>query len=573
MSFSIRQAGLSCLGTAFLLALAPAVSAQEPAAEDADPEAPRSVELAPEPGAGGPTGVGLTPAAWAAESDRSSDPLPGEFTLINYFFARATLTNQLADPSGLRGVSLGPIGIGDNVGSATAVGGDTENFYIEQRWIPVLGYSPHFVDGLATFRAQFEIDYTWGQAANQLQHNQGGGLNADQVNLQTKGLHVALHPLKVPAKLSIVFGTQALYDNPADPNITSLFDIVKTGYKLAYIGTDGTGLSVYSRLGGMWKASFIPIGVGQPDKADKGDPSSAYAYMLTGDYAYELQPGTVVGASLWHLRDDTEGTAFAYEGLVKSGPSSTGLFPYTGTPAFNLDAAKGSVTWVGAHFHHDIKFRTGDFAASGFAMLNTGHYDNANPNSERGEKLDIAGFGANLELQWKYGRTIGDVITLEGMYTTGDDDLTDDKYSGVFTLNNYGLPGAVWFNHKTLLLFPFTSTVSNYTGAVTDISNRGYGLQAGILTASRDLVPNKLNLKLGAAWAAAAVTPPDSPDSIERGRTIGIELNAELKYHLSYLMTIGLHAGYLSVGSFYNANLEVDANPWATFTTFTWYGF
>ena len=38
----------------------------------------------------------------------------------------------------------------------------------------------------------------------------------------------------------------------------------------------------------------------------------------------------------------------------------------------------------------------------------------------------------------------------------------------------YGLPGAVWFNHKTLLLFPFTSTVNNYTGAVTDISNQGY---------------------------------------------------------------------------------------------------
>jgi hypothetical protein len=34
----------------------------------------------------------------------------------------------------------------------------------------------------------------------------------------------------------------------------------------------------------------------------------------------------------------------------------------------------------------------------------------------------------------------------------------------------------VWFNHKTLILFPFTQTVSNYTGAVTDISNQGYGL-------------------------------------------------------------------------------------------------
>ncbi len=526
--------------------------------------------LAPDPGA---ESTGLSPEAWAAESDRSADPLPSEFRLINYFFARASFTNQLADPSGLRGVSLGPLGIGDNVGSATAVGPDTENFYIEQRWIPVISYSPHFVDGLATFRAQFEIDYTWGQAANQLQHNQGGGLNADQVNLQTKGLHVAISPLRVPAKLSVVLGTQALYDNPADPNITSLFDIVKTGYKLAYVGTDGTGLAVYSRLGGMWKASFVPLGVGQPDKADKGDPSAAYAYMLTTDYAYEVQPGTVIGASLWHLRDDTEGTAFAYEGLVKSGPGSTGLFPYTGVPDFSLDAAKGSVTWVGAHFHHDIAFRTGDFAASGFVMLNSGSYKNTNKTSTLNDKLDIFGLGANLELMWKYGRTPGDLVTLEGMLTTGDDDLSDDRYTGAFTLNNYGLPGAVWFNHKTLILFPFTSTVSNYTGAVTDISNRGYGLQAAILTGSRDLVPDKLNLKLGMAYAQAAVTPPPGANKVERGRTIGLEFNAELKYHLTYLMTVGLHAGYMSPGAFYNANLAVDANPWATFTTFTWYGF
>ena len=38
-------------------------------------------------------------------------------------------------------------------------------------------------------------------------------------------------------------------------------------------------------------------------------------------------------------------------------------------------------------------------------------------------------------------------------------------------------------------------------------------------------------------------------------------------------MTIGLHAGYLAVGDFFDAVPTVDANPWAAFSTFTWYGF
>jgi hypothetical protein len=138
----------------------------------------------------------------------------------------------------------------------------------------------------------------------------------------------------------------------------------------------------------------------------------------------------------------------------------------------------------------------------------------------------------------------------------------------------YGLPGAVWFNHRTLLLFPFTSTANNYTGAVTDISNQGYGLRAAIATGAMDLIPNKLNLKLGTAVATSDVTPPDWPDATEpRGRFIGTEINAELKYHIRYLMTVGLHTGYMFKGSFYDGAERVTSNPFAAFTTFTWYAF
>lgn len=507
---------------------------------------------------------------WRESHDRSADAKPEQFSLINYMFFRASATNQLGDPSGLKGVSLGPIG--NIAGSSTRVGPNTEAYYVEQRWIPVLQYSPSFVDGLATFRAQMEVDFTWGLAANQVQPNQGGGLNADQVNIQTKNVNVSIYPTRDPEELSIVLGAQAAYDSIYDPATTPLFDLVRTGYKLAYFGTDGTGISAYSKLFGLAKLSAIPFGSAQPDKALKDDPRFTYAGLFTADVGWPIWPGTIVGASYWHLQDDTKGAAYAYEGLVKSGPASTGLGQFTGVGRMNLEEPTGHVEFVGLNFHSNLNFNTSRFAASGFLMYNWGRYK-SNKDGAQLKKVDIQGLGANVELDYKYGRTNGDLITLEGMFTSGDDDPNDDKYTSAFTMNQYGLPGAVWFNHRTLILFPFTSTVNNYTGAVTDISNQGYGLLAGVATASRDIVPNKLNAKIGAAVAQSSVTPPDTIYGVHRDRFIGAEINAELKYQIRYLMTIGLHGAYMFKGGFYNGNPQVQYDPWAAFTTFTWYAF
>ncbi|MCC6551707.1 MAG: hypothetical protein IT372_01635 [Polyangiaceae bacterium] len=510
-------------------------------------------------------------AEYRDANDRSADPKPDQLQLINYFFVRGTATNALADPSGLKGVSLGPIG--SIVGSATRTGDKSTNFYVEQRWIPVVSYSPYFADGLATFRAQLEVDFTWGLAANQVQQNQGGGFNADQVNIQTKNVNVSLYPTRDPEQLAIVLGTQSVYDTPFDPAITPLFDLVRTGYKLAFLGSDATGAAIYSRFGGLSKLAFLPLGSAQPDKAADNDARFSYAWLLTADYAYPVTPGTLVGVSAWHLQDDTKGAAYAYEGLVESGPASTGLGSFTGTSRFNMDDPSGSVNYLGANFNHNLAFHRGDLAASGFFMYNFGQYRNKKPDSKLLPEVDISGFAANLELLFKWGPRDGDLLTLESLYTSGDGDPNDDEYSSAFTMNYYGIPGAVWFNHKTLILFPFTSTVSNYTGAVTDISNQGYGVTTAIVTASHDVIPNKLNLKVGAATAQSNSRPVPIPGGGPRGRLIGVEGNVELKYQIRYLMTAGLHFGYMKKGSFYDGNPQLKDDPWAAFTTFTWYAF
>ncbi len=273
------------------------------------------------------------------------------------------------------------------------------------------------------------------------------------------------------------------------------------------------------------------------------------------------------------MQDDTEGKAFAFEGLVRSGPGSGGLSGYTGTPTFLIDEPNGHVEYVGAHFHHNLHFTTSDFAASGFAMLNFGKYSSQAANTERNQEIDIMGFSANLEAMYNWGKTTGDLITFEAMFSSGDSNPNDGKYTSAFTLNNYGLPGAVWFNHKMLLLFPFTRTVSNYTGAVTDISNEGYGLMALLGTAAWDIIPYSLNGKIGVGYAQSAVQPENGSDGVSRGQTIGLEVNAELLWKIRYLMEVGLHVGYMVPGSFYNGNDRVRSNPWAAYLSYTWYAF
>lgn len=510
---------------------------------------------------------------WTAKNDRSEDPEPREFVFINYFLSRFTATNQLADPVGLRGVSLGPIGIGD-AGSATRTTADSTNFYVEQRWIPVLSYSPYFVDGLADFNAAFEVDYTWGIAANGIQQNVGGGFNADQINIQTKNVNVSLRPTGDPYELSIIIGTQPVYDSVYNPLVTPLSTIVRTGYKLAFLGSDGSGITVFSSLAGQWKLSLLPLTGAQPLRASENDPTFKYSWLASLDYAVDLAPGTNLGASYWFLRDDTDGQGFAFPALARNGPgANSGLPPFTGVPAHNIQEPSGYVNYFGVHANHNIDFTDGRFAASGFVMVNQGEFQSESDTDVGVDSLSVLGASANLEALYRWGKTANDVVSIEGMYSTGDSDLTDDEYTGAFTLNHYGLPGAVWFNHKTLILFPFTSVVSNYTGAVTDISNQGYGLRAGIFAARWDLIPDKLNFKAGAAHAWADVKPPNFVAGRRRGKDIGTEINAEFELHFRYLMTLGVHAAYMIRGSFYEANPNVTADPWAFFTTFTWYGF
>ncbi len=164
-------------------------------------------------------------------------------------------------------MALGPIG--SLAGSAVRVD-DLAAYYVEQRWIPVIEYSPWFVDGLATFRAQFEVDFLWGRAANSVQPNEGGGFNADRSTSRRRTSTSRSIRSGTPPSSRCCIGAQPVYDTYFDPTRTPLNDIIRTGYKLTFLGSDATGLSIFSSYKGHAKLSLLPLGSAQADKATRG---------------------------------------------------------------------------------------------------------------------------------------------------------------------------------------------------------------------------------------------------------------------------------------------------------------
>ena len=572
---------------------------------------------------------------WYDSKEFEGIPEPREFGLINYFFVRSTTTNMVpTNPSAVPGVALGPIGA--ELGHITATSKDNydksgiepyKNTFVEQRYVPIFTYTPHFFEGKVSFRASVEIDYMWGLLGNFPGENRGGAFNADMVNIQTKNAYMHWRPT---SKLAIALGTQGFYDTPYDVFNTPSSTVVRTGYKLAFYGTDATGITVHSKYFGWTKASFTIASQGLED-SKKDD-----IIFATLDQGWEIQPGTYVGLSFWRVQDGSKGQHLLYPLVPEKGPGSALHQGFTGTRPINVDQPNGHVTFVGLNFHNNIDFHTSRWAWSGFFMQTKGHYNSQNlvplelpnglkiPNYKTGVStsgtvpaVEIDGKAANFELAYKYGRTsgyeTGDQVIFETYYGSGDANPRDGILNSPFTMNSYGLPGTTMVSHKSLILMPFGQAISHFTGAVTDISNRGYGLQTFSANIYYDIIPNKLNIKLGAITgnsiyrqeaspylsnlnneiAASTlgglldlVAPYDTGKHYKEfaGKKLGTEFNLEVKWFFRYLMSVGVHYGYMNLGSFYDTYLNpvnlkrerprnLGSNPHALYITFTWIGF
>lgn len=479
-----------------------------------------------------------------------------EFQFIALFYNQAVTSNFYPTNDFLKGQLVGRL-----FGQNTTVTSDTlTTFYIEQRFLPFFIYTPKLMDGKVILRTSFEIDYTWGDVAYGVGGNFGGGLSADQVNLQTQ--NVQLEILPAPGWF-INFGLQRMFDTPYNPYRT-LFDyMTNTGYRLMYFGTDAVGITIrkdndFSR----WKVGYHQFYENNIQQNDD-------VFMTELMYERDVTKLTKWGASVNYVRDRGNG---------EGGPSILGqglksqLTEYNGVYKFPFGAKKyrADIAWLGTFWNRNADYSTGRLMATGFVNANIGSADTLTGNTWD-KSVDIMGVAANAKVGYKHGQTVNDIIWTDVIFASGDaNGATDGQYNGVMTGNYWGSPAGIFISSGSYLIFPHGNVVNRFTSLVNDISNMGYGLVGATANAQKDFIPHKLNVKAGAAFAMSNYAP------VGGGNIIGTEVNARISYTHKVFMNIELHGAYAVLGSFYDSNLVNSGlttrpiNPWTVFISYKW---
>ncbi|MCB9297856.1 MAG: hypothetical protein H6559_32715 [Lewinellaceae bacterium] len=479
-----------------------------------------------------------------------------EFQYIAFFYNHYVNSNIYPTNDFLRGQVIGRL-----YGQNTTTTSDTlTSSYFEQRILPFFIYQPKLFDGRAILRASFEIDFTWGDVAYGTGGNFGGGPSADQVNLQTQNVEVELIPAPGWA---VNIGLQRMYDTSHNPYRTFFDQMLHSAYRLNYWGTDGVGITLRR------DADFYKLKAGFYQLYENSIQNDDDVHLLELNYRQALGRKWHWGGSAYYVRDRSNGQGGP--SILGQGLNST-LNDYNGTFRFRFGSSeyRADVAWLGTYFGYNENQMMDHWTLTGYLNYNLGATQlKANDIWEDGPT--IGGLGANLRAAYRYGKTPDDAISVDLIYTTGDDNgITDDKYSGVMTGNTWGTPAGLHVSHGAYLLFPHANVVNRYVAAVTDLSNLGYGLTAGTINLSRDFIPYKLSGKIGAAAALSNAEP------LKGGQVIGLESNLKLGYQIGVFMQLELHAAYLWLGDFYDSPLvnggaaERPANPYTALMVLKW---
>ncbi len=481
-----------------------------------------------------------------------------EFQFIAYWYSQAVSGNYYPTNDFLKGQVFGRL-----FGQNTTTTSDTStSYYVEQRLLPFFIYQPKLFNGKAILRASFEIDFTWGDAAYGTGGNFGGGVSADQVNLQTQNVELELRPWR---NWSVNLGLQRMFDSPYNPYRTLFGTLTNTGYRLMFWGTDATGVTIrYNGDYQRWKWGAWKF---YENQIQQRDDVSMYEVM----YDRDISKHWSFGASVNYVRDRANGEGGP--SILGQGLNST-LSNYNGSFRFPLGGAqyRADVLWVGSFFTRNPDYVSDRFRATGFVNYNLGSVDTLSDNGEDYfQRASIGGYTVNTKLGYRYGLTAGDVIEADFIYTSGDPNgINDNRFSGVLTGNNWGSPVSVWISHGAYILFPHGNVVNRFVSAVNDVSNLGYGLMGGTLNAHKDIIPDKLNFKVGGAWAMSNVSPTNG------GNQLGTELNARISWSPFVYMNFELHAAHLWLGDFYDAQVvnggvnDRPTNPWTVFLAYKW---
>lgn len=496
-----------------------------------------------------------TPPEAAAQLVRPTPPPTGSgFTPLVLHQVRAVGTNVVSTNPFLDGQVIGRLGGTNGTTVLTDEGLDLDGDgqrdedianagFVEQRVNAFLTWAPPVMNGELAFTAGFEVDFLWGDQSYGTGGNVGGGVGADQVNLQTRRLHMTYAPpLGARHKLEVVVGQQFMADGAYNPATARPDDLFRTGGGLKLWGTEAAGVTAYGRVLDS-TGDRLRYKLSRSNLVENGSGLSDDVTLWMADLSAQPVQRLWVGLHGALLNDASGGRG----GTLGVGPASQ-LSGLQGGPELELppsieedpedpDATievpqepDARVAWFGVDLQLNHRLDQGPVGATAAVYGNTGSIY-----LKSADDIRIFGWMATGELRARYAPGAGSVARLEGLMVSRDG-TGESAYTGMVTGNAYGVVGAYYGTHGCYLLFPDRGAINRLSPAVQDISNGGDGLIALTGSVGYDLIPHKLNATVGGGWARSTESTPTP---------LGAEVNGRLSWRPWLLSDLSLTAARL----------------------------
>jgi len=394
--------------------------------------------------------------------------------------------------------------------------------YVEQRQRFSLNWKGENVGATALF----EIDFNnWGDSAYTVARNQGAGLEADSINLETKSFFLWFNIPNTNAKVTA--GLQ---------NQTDSFGGMIFGYAdMAGIFVTGTGGPVGYRLG--W-AKWAENGTITDDDVDlyvaevKFTPIKEVKlgvdFYVIRDASGSKNPAPAAGGTVSALSLATTNTNLNTLGRIGD---DYGL----GTTAFTYDPA--TFYYIGV----DAAGKVGPVGLSGYAFYNMGEVESATGTfagvAINNVSRDVSAYGVDLRAELDAGPG---KLFIEAAYVSGSEieDGTSDIEAPI-TASNYALAGSFPLTSMdTQILFPNLDDINASNALAYDVQNKGRGIIAAA-AGFRMKFSDALAGKVGVGYLADAESPGPGLDEHS-----AVEVNANVNWTVAKGMDVGLYGAY-----------------------------
>jgi len=403
---------------------------------------------------------------------------------------------------------------------------------------------------------QFEIDARWGDNSynsNSTSRGNGGGIGADQTNLETKNVYLDFNIPSTP--LNVKLGIQGfddgykgvIFNNDAAGMVVK----AKTGFGSlggAYFRFDDAVTGTGSAATATAPASFTNSYLGVPASSttagsliQNSTPGYLTRDLLNLNAKFNVTKDVMVGADYYLL----------YSDVLRQSQDRTNINMF----GVNASAKVGPATIDGFFL-----YQMGKLGGNVAGFTGTGSLAKAQ---------NVSAFAANLGTKVKLGPG---TLRANGLWISGDDKPTGN---GIEDRNDFqtimersaGTAGHAFYPGEMMIMLRNKANMNSDRALVFDLNNGGQGLIGGFIGYDFAIDKFFMNTNAGFARAAKNARTPNNLALLGGGTYLGTEINTEIGYKLFDNMTTSLQVGYLFLGDYYTHPPFGGAMPENPYTT------